>query len=76
MPSLLREAPVARKATKAPVADTAQRKPTVVQIRGSEEYKTWLEGVARKEGFTVSTLVDQALRKFAEVKGHGAPPER
>lgn len=56
-------------------ADQAGRKPMVVQIRGSEEYKAWVEGVARKEGFSLAVLFDQALRKYAEGK-HGTPPER
>jgi hypothetical protein len=66
---------MARKTAKAPEPEAVGRKPTVVQIRGSEEYKAWVEAVAKKEGFPVSVLFDQALRKFAEGK-HGLPPER
>lgn len=65
--------PIAKKIMKAD--GSPGRKPMVVQIRGSEEYKTWVEGVAKKEGFSVAVLFDQALRKYAEDK-HGPPPER
>ena len=73
--------PMAKKSAKKPGStrkgsgDTAGRKPMVVQIRGSEEYKAWVEDVARSEGFSVSVLFDQALRRYAAAK-YPAPPER
>jgi hypothetical protein len=51
-------------------------KPMVVQIRGSQEWKDWAEGIADKEGDTVAKLFERALRKFAKDAGYSDPPRR
>jgi Meiotically up-regulated gene 113 len=50
--------------------------PFVVQIRGSEEWKVWIEEIADKEGDTVAKLFERALRKFAKESGYPDPPRR
>jgi hypothetical protein len=52
------------------------RKPMVVQIRGSAEYKKWAEGLADREGFSVAMLFERAVRKMALEAGYPAPPKR
>ncbi len=54
----------------------AIRKPMVVQVRGSEEWKQWAEGLAEKEGDTLAKLVERALRKWAKDVGYPDPPKR
>ena len=71
---------VAKKAARKPVAtpepDPSNRKPMIVQVRGSEEYKAWAEGLAEKEGFNLSMLVDRCFRKLAKEVGYPDPPKR
>lgn len=55
--------------------ESAGRKPMVVQIRGSEEYKAWADSVAKRKGFSLAVLFDQALRSFVGNE-FGQPPER
>lgn len=76
--SVMLAEPMAKKSAAkgaAPKGDQPARKPMVVQIRGSEEYKAWVESVARKKGFSVAVLFDQALRHFVADE-LGPPPER
>jgi hypothetical protein len=65
-----------KKAPRRTEPESAGRKPMIVQIRGSEEYKAWAEAIAEKEGFTVAMLFERALRKFAKEGGHPDPPKR
>jgi hypothetical protein len=53
-----------------------ERKPMVVQIRGSAEWKAWAEGLAEKDGDTLAKLVERALRKWAKDAGYPDPPKR
>lgn len=55
---------------------TVNRKPMIVQVRGTAEYKAWAERIADKEGDTLAKLFDRALRDFARGKGYGDPPKR
>lgn len=66
----------AKKAPKAPVPEAPSRKPMVVQIRGSEEWKAWVEGLADREGDTVAKMVERTLRRFAKESGYPDPPKR
>jgi hypothetical protein len=67
--------PMGKKKSKAPPKGTT-RKPMVVQIRGSEEWKRWAEMIAEKEGDTLSKLFERSLRKFAREAGYPDPPRR
>lgn len=57
-------------------AEKPARKPMIVQVRGSEEYKAWVEAMAEAKGFSAAMLVDQALRLWAKEHGHGEAPKR
>ncbi len=60
-----------------PPPDDPKRKPMVVQVRGSEEYKAWAEKMARFDGMSLASLVDRALRKYAKEIGFpDTPPSR
>jgi uncharacterized protein (DUF1778 family) len=72
MPDLL-ESTVAKKKTKS-VPDG--RKPMVVQIRGSEEFKAWIEELADLERDTVAKFVERVVRKHAESIGFREMPDR
>jgi hypothetical protein len=49
---------------------------TIVEIRGSKEWKEWVEEIADKECATVSKLFERAVRKFAKENGYRDPPKR
>jgi hypothetical protein len=57
-----------------PDPEVPARKPMVVQIRGSEGYKAWVESVARKDGLTLAALFDRAVRKYAKEIGFTEDP--
>jgi hypothetical protein len=44
----------------------ADRKPMIVQVRGSAEFKDWAERLARFDNLPLATLVDRALRRYAK----------
>jgi hypothetical protein len=52
------------------------RKPMVVQIRGSEEFKAWIEELADLERDTVAKFVERVVRKHAESIGFREMPDR
>lgn len=61
---------------KAPVEVSSPRK-TVLTIKGTEEWKAWLERLSKHLRMPTSTLVDHALVKYAkELKFEEPPPER
>ncbi len=70
----------AKKAVEQPVEPPASeervRKPMIVQIRGSEEWKGWVEAIADKEGDSLAKLFERAVRKFARDGGYPDPPRR
>lgn len=70
--------PMAKRAAKGgkPAHGSEGRKPMVVQIRGSAEYKAWAERLARFDGLSLSALYDRAARKYAMEIGFKdeAPP--
>lgn len=79
MGSALVEADVAKRANKPepePEPEEKPRKPMVVQIRGSVEWKSWVEDIARREGDTVAKLFERTVRKFAKDSGYPDPPMR
>lgn len=46
-----------------------ERKPMVVQIRGSAEYKAWADRLAAFDGLTLAALYDRAVRQYARTIG-------
>ena len=77
MPQTL-EPPMAKKTgrTPPPEPEPVGRKPMIVQMRGSEEWKRWAEGLADREGDTLAKLFERAIRKWAKETGYPDPPRR
>lgn len=59
-----------------PEPEKTPRKPMVVQVRGSEEWKDWAERLADHERDTLTKLVERALGKWAKEIGFEPPPKR
>jgi hypothetical protein len=56
--------------------DKWERKPVVLIMRGSPEFKAWLERFAESQGMTLTALVDRAVRKYASIEGFESAPMR
>jgi hypothetical protein len=48
----------------------------VLGLRGSREWKAWLDGLAGHVRMTKVDTIDQALVTYAEKVGYHPPPER
>jgi hypothetical protein len=60
-----------------PSRDTWTRKPLILQMRGSEKWKDWVERAAKFNRTTVANMIDMALTKFVRDSGFKEePPER
>jgi hypothetical protein len=57
-------------------AGAVSRPSFAVQVRGSAEWKQWVEELAREKRVKVSGLVDAALIRIAEEIGFREPPQR
>jgi hypothetical protein len=64
------------KAEPTPEPDEKTRKPMILQVRGSEEFKAWFEHLARFDGLTPTALFDRSVRRYAKEVGftEEAPP--
>lgn len=60
---------VARKTAKKAEAEEKSRKPMVLQVRGSDEFKEWYQELARFDGLTDTALFDRAIRQYAKMVG-------
>jgi hypothetical protein len=52
------------------------RQKNVLALRGTDEWKAWLDGFAGRKGMPVTVLVDHALRELAKRDGYQDPPTR
>ena len=60
-----------------PKSKEPARKPLIAQIRGSEEFRDWLQAAADSDGRSVSGFIDRAVRAYAEQIGVKKPaPKR
>lgn len=50
------------------------RRPVILAMRGTEAWKAWIDRLARHCRLTTTTLVDQALVRYAEEVGFKEPP--
>lgn len=77
MPTLVKN--VGRKSDKpkpGPPVDP-DRKPMALQIRGSTEWKSWVDRLATFEALPLASLVERALRQYARgVNFTDEPPKR
>ena len=56
--------------------DEWKRKPIVIQLRGTEEFKAWAERLADADRTTVADVTDRALALYAKHIGFAEPPPR
>lgn len=54
--------------------DDWERKPLALQVRGSPEWKAWLDRAAKFSRMSVATFIDQAAAKAAREAGFEEPP--
>ncbi len=54
--------------------DKWDRKPMAIQMRGSDEWRAWVEQGAKHIGLKVPSLIDQALRLYFKENGFTEPP--
>lgn len=52
------------------------RRETVLGLKGTPEWKTWLEEFAGHCRLSMADTIDQALAEHAEGKGFRPPPKR
>jgi uncharacterized protein (DUF1778 family) len=74
--SLAAAADMAKKASKKSPRDDWDRKPLALQVRGSVEWKAWLERAAEFSRMTVANFVDHAAAKAARDAGFDEPPPK
>jgi hypothetical protein len=53
-----------------------ERKPTVLAMKGSPEWKAWLDRAADHCRLSASTLVDLAVAEYVAARGFKEPPPR
>ncbi len=66
---------VAKKKRK-PVPESWGSKPIVASVRGSLEWKQWVEELALENRQSVANLIDMALARLAKDTGFRDPPDR
>ena len=49
---------------------------TVVALKGSTEWKTWLDGFASHCRLGLADTMEQSLVYYAKERGYGTPPKR
>lgn len=77
MPTLTKAQRMAKKKKPGESAQGWKSKPLVIQMRGSLEWKEWLEELAKFDRSTVSDIVDRAIAAHARTIGFPkSPPER
>jgi hypothetical protein len=56
--------------------NAAPRRETVVAIKGSAEWKSWLDGFSAHCRLGLSDTIEQSLVYYAEERGYPEPPKR
>ena len=59
---------------KRPGPEPTGRRPTVLTIKGSLEWKAWLDRLSKHCRIGTSSVVDLALAEFAKKQGFDEPP--
>lgn len=59
-------------------ADGPPKKPKgfVLSVRGSDDWRTWLAGLADHERAGIPDVIDRALAKYAKEVGYEPPPPK
>ena len=76
MNASVEDRPLAQEGPKSRSAEDWQSKPLAIQVRGSIEWKEWVEALAEANRQKVAGLIDTALTRFAKEMGFRDPPER
>jgi hypothetical protein len=66
---------VAMAKKKAKPKESADERVAVIVLKGSPEYREWLNGISQETLIPVSAIVRDALAKWAKHRGHSDPPE-
>lgn len=69
-------AAVAKKKVPINGTDEWRKPPIVATVRGSAEWKAWLEGLAERRRQTVAGVIDSAVAQLARECGYPDPPKR
>jgi hypothetical protein len=48
----------------------------ILVLRGTEEWKIWLDGLATANSAPLTVTVEQALKEYANKIGYSKPPKR
>ena len=64
-----------KKKAKPMQAETTRQKNLVV-IRGTEEWKAWLDSLAETNNAPITVTIEQALREMSDRLKHRKPPRR
>jgi hypothetical protein len=59
-----------------PAAGAAKRQPTAITIRGSKQWRAWLERGAEHCRTDTSKLMDIAVAHYLKAQGFDEPPPR
>lgn len=68
--------PVIAVAKKKSVPEDKGRKPMIAQLRGSEEFKAWVERIADIDRSPIAVLIEKALIHYAKSLGANDPAPR
>jgi hypothetical protein len=67
---------VARKQAVKPAPKVVASQPNAITIRGSADWKSWLEDFAGRMRTKPTAVIDLALAKLAQQEGFREPPQR
>lgn len=66
--------PPPKKRAKKKTASVVQR--NLLSLKGTDEFKDWLDGLAKRTGAPVTVTIERALRELAERVGYPPAPDR
>jgi hypothetical protein len=58
-----------------PKVETSKERLSVFSLKGSPEYRDWLNMLSDKSRITVATIVRDSVAEWAKKRGYPAPPE-
>jgi hypothetical protein len=67
---------MAKKKRAKPQGPAAEERVAVVVLKGSPDYRDWLNGISQDSLIPVAAIVRDALAKWAKQRGYSEPPER
>ena len=67
---------MAKKKPAEPVEVRTTKQTSVINLKGSDDYRDWLSGVSKKTHIPAASIVRLALAEWAFTYGHKAPPSK